>query len=175
MLRPEVNRPKAFKNCYRIIFSGGNLLTRQSNRGFVPLDDHDCREHDWVYEREIFIGYWNDIPCFTCEIDETLVDHDTFQLVSLYNILNRVEKSLFLLIGQAFQILCWSRDHQFCGKCGNKTVPHEHERAMCCNICNSQVYPRISTTVIVIITKGEKFLSVTYTHQTLPPILHVKI
>jgi len=158
MLRPEVNQPKTFKNCYRVIFSDGNLLTRPSNRTFFPFDDHDCRQYSLVYEREIFIGYWNDIPCFSCEIDESLLDHDTFQLVSLYNILGHVEESLFSLIGQAFQILCWSIDHQFCGKCGNKTIPHEHERAMCCNICNSQVYPRISPCVIVLITKGEKCL-----------------
>ena len=158
MLRPEVNPLKAFKNCSRIIFSGGNLLTSLSNREFVPFDDRDCRQHNWVYAKEIFIGYWNDVPCLTCEIDESLVDYNIFQLVSLYNILGHVEKSLFLLIGQAFQILCWSMEHQFCGKCGNKMIPHEYERAMCCSICKSQVYPRISPCVIVLVTRGEQFL-----------------
>ena len=158
MLRPEVNPPEVFKTCYRIIFSSGNLLTSLPKKEYIPFEDYDCRQHHWVYTKEIFIGYWNDIPCFTCEIDGNLIDYDTFQLVSLYNILGHVEKSLFLLIGQAFQILCWAIEHQFCGKCSNKMTPHMHERAMCCSICNRLVYPRISPCVIVLITRGEQFL-----------------
>ncbi len=158
MLRPEVVPPENLSNCCRIIFSGGNLLTTLHTKKIVPFDDRVCKQYKWVYKKEIFIGYWHDVPCFTCEIDERIIDPHIFHLVSLYNILGHVEKTSFLLIGQAFQILCWSVEHQFCGKCSNKMTPHGIERAMCCSNCKTQMYPRISPCVIVLITRGKHFL-----------------
>ena len=37
-------------------------------------------------------------------------------------------------------------------------IPHRFERAMCCSICKTQIYPRISPCVIVLITKEKQFL-----------------
>ena len=66
---------------------------------------------------------------------------------------------LFDVIARSIQIINWSKDHKYCGSCGNKMNRHLLERAMECSICKGQlVYPRISPCVIALIYRESEFL-----------------
>ncbi|MBB5321481.1 NAD+ diphosphatase [Marinobacter oulmenensis] len=62
------------------------------------------------------------------------------------------------LINTAFQVWQWWRDHQFCGRCGERTGPHPRERARWCQHCNIPWYPRIAPCVIIVIRRSDRFL-----------------
>jgi NAD+ diphosphatase len=40
------------------------------------------------------------------------------ELRSLYEFL---DEEIFLLAGKAVQVICWDKDHQYCGRCGTHT------------------------------------------------------
>jgi len=56
----------------------------------------------------------------------------------------------------------WYRDTKFCGRCGQKMVHSDHERAMVCPECKYTVYPRIMPAVIVGVKNGDKLLITRY-------------
>ncbi|MCQ2464190.1 MAG: NAD(+) diphosphatase [Oscillospiraceae bacterium] len=56
----------------------------------------------------------------------------------------------------------WYRDTRYCGRCGNRMVHSEKERAMTCPECGYTAYPRIMPAVIVGVTNGDKILITRY-------------
>jgi NAD+ diphosphatase len=68
------------------------------------------------------------------------------------------ELVIFQLLGYAAQIATWAREHRFCGACGRPTVQIAGERAMYCEHDNLRFYPRISPSMIVLITRGDEVL-----------------
>lgn len=65
---------------------------------------------------------------------------------------------VFQQLGYAAQISTWAREHRFCGSCGRPTVQVAGERAMYCEHDNLRFYPRISPSMIVLITRGDEVL-----------------
>lgn len=62
----------------------------------------------------------------------------------------------------AFHLYNWYNENRFCGKCGGHMKPDDRERMLCCEHCNTMVYPRISPAVIVAIVDGERLLMTKY-------------
>ncbi len=54
------------------------------------------------------------------------------------------------------------QNNQYCGCCGNKTVPSEKERALCCPKCHNTIYPRLNPAVIVAIRNKDRLLLTKY-------------
>jgi NAD+ diphosphatase len=65
---------------------------------------------------------------------------------------------VFQQLGYAAQISTWAREHRFCGSCGRPTAQVAGERAMYCEHDNLRFYPRISPSMIVLITRGDEVL-----------------
>ncbi len=61
-------------------------------------------------------------------------------------------------ISRARQLLHWTRDHQFCGRCGLPTVPIPNEMAKGCQQCGLLNYPRLSPCVMVAVIQGDELL-----------------
>jgi NAD+ diphosphatase len=64
----------------------------------------------------------------------------------------------FRMLSYASQIATWAEDHRFCGRCGQTMEPVKGERAMHCPRCGLRQYPRISPSMIVLVTRGEQIL-----------------
>ena len=60
--------------------------------------------------------------------------------------------------GVANQLVHWTRNHQYCGRCGNVTEDKKGERAKICPQCGLINYPRLSPAIIVAVRKGEQIL-----------------
>ena len=73
-----------------------------------------------------------------------------------------VEKHIIFAAMTAKHLSDWYRDSRFCGRCGGGMVHSEKERAMCCPVCGSTVYPRIMPAVIVGVIHGEELLVTRY-------------
>lgn len=64
----------------------------------------------------------------------------------------------YKVLGYAAQIGTWAREHRFCGSCGQPMTQIHWERAMYCQPCDLRSYPRISPSMIVLITRGDEVL-----------------
>ncbi|GAB5414374.1 MAG: NAD(+) diphosphatase [Congregibacter sp.] len=159
MLDLNPTAPVSRDGAMHIVFSNGRLIMDMRSRQPCVLSDRDLVENRWTIRSELYIGAWSGQACFAVEVEE-IVDLDPmrYQSGNLYSLLGRVDDALFALTGRAAQLLAWERDHQFCGRCGDRMSVNEKERAMSCAVCDTLLYPRISPCVIVLVTRGEELL-----------------
>ena len=64
----------------------------------------------------------------------------------------------FKMLGYASQISTWARQHRFCGSCAAPMQPVPGVRAMHCPACAVQHYPKLSPSMIVLVTRGDEIL-----------------
>lgn len=93
---------------------------------------------------------------FTC--DTPAPPSTTARKINIRQLFELVGAEAFALAGRARQLLFWSQTHQYCGKCGALLEKEHIERAMRCEPCNLNFYPRINPVVITLIHKGESLL-----------------
>lgn len=80
------------------------------------------------------------------------------QFCGLRDLFGIAESAHFAMAGRASQIIAWHRTHQFCGRCGAPTSESERGRAKYCPSCRLSFYPRLSPSIIVLVTRGEEML-----------------
>lgn len=78
-----------------------------------------------------------------------------YQLVPIRQLLQVWNKQQFEQASRAVQLLEWRRNHQFCGRCGEKTKQILDQFSMKCPSCGYSQYPRVNPCVITIITRGD--------------------
>ncbi|MBQ8674334.1 MAG: NAD(+) diphosphatase [Bacteroides sp.] len=61
--------------------------------------------------------------------------------------------------GKAFQILHWDKHSRYCPVCGTPMVQHTPIMKKC-PVCGNEMYPPVSTAIIVLIRKGDEILLV---------------
>ncbi len=59
----------------------------------------------------------------------------------------------------------WYSMNRFCGRCGERLVHAEGERALHCAKCGNHMYPRINPAVIVAVTDGDRILMTRYANR----------
>ncbi|MBP8204067.1 MAG: NAD(+) diphosphatase, partial [Pseudomonas sp.] len=64
----------------------------------------------------------------------------------------------FKMLRYATQIGTWASQHRFCGSCGGSMQAVPGHRAMHCQRCEVQHYPRLSPSMIVLVTRGDEVL-----------------
>jgi NAD+ diphosphatase len=83
---------------------------------------------------------------------------DGLRFFSLRRVYAGLGETLWAWAGHAVQIVHWNRDHQFCGRCGSRTVEQMDELAKRCPDCDLISYPRLSPAVIMSVTDGDRIL-----------------
>lgn len=78
--------------------------------------------------------------------------------VDLKSLFGKMDDALFSLAGKAVQLIYWDRTHQFCGRCGTKTIQMAEERAKECPACRLLAFPQLSPVIITVVQKGEEIL-----------------
>ena len=69
-----------------------------------------------------------------------------------------IDTATFQMLGYAGQIATWSEQHRFCGSCGRPMQRLAGEHGMHCEPCAVTHYPRLSPSMIVLVTRGEEIL-----------------
>ena len=104
------------------------------------------------------LGYFEGDPVFLFRLDHA-VEMPGAGWHSLRQIMLQDEDSdRFRMLGFAAQIATWASQHRFCGMCGHPMSQHPVERAMQCEHCGLRQYPRISPSMIVLVTRGDELL-----------------
>ncbi len=137
-------------------------LLIKSDQQTLPEYLPEYRELMWHIDSTqevLFLGYWQGRPVFTLEMTLSNNRLDPYDWVELRQILPQVDEQFFSVAARALQVLDWSRNHRFCGRCGGVMGPHEHnERARVCTRCQFSAYPRINPCVIGVVKRGDELL-----------------
>ena len=90
----------------------------------------------------------------TSDIDHEIAEDDTRLMVGLRASFDYLTLNEYKAAGKAFQILWWDRHSRFCPVCG---TPTEQKAPIMkkCPACGYEIYPPISTAIIVLIRRGE--------------------
>ncbi len=143
-------------DAWYFVFSKGEILCKTEGGVLDPVTADDFRWFDMQITSKHFLGYYLNRPCFAVAANGTATQG--FALMGLRNLLGRTNQSLFYLAGRAKQIIEWHETHQFCSRCGESVQDHAADRAKECPSCKLISYPRLSPSIIVLITKGEEML-----------------
>lgn len=80
------------------------------------------------------------------------------ELLGLRGLHDQVPSALYDRAQRAFQEVHWRRTHRFCGSCGRALARHATERAMRCEACGIDFFPRLNPVAIVRVTRGREIL-----------------
>jgi NAD+ diphosphatase len=107
---------------------------------------------------EHYLGRAGAIHTYAVELDKDVEPPKEMRLSGLRGLYGLLDEEMFWLAARAVQIVAWDRTHQFCGQCGQRTIPHERDRARVCPVCGLQSFPRLSPAIIVLVERGRQLL-----------------
>jgi len=143
-------------DAWYFVFSRGELVVKSVQGVPEPVTGDDFRWFDMEVRSKHFLGHYQNRPCFAVSAHGKPAEG--FSSMGLRGLLGRTAQSFFYLAGRAQQVIEWYETHQFCGRCGGDMQEHAHDRAMQCANCQLLNYPRLSPSIIVLITKGDEML-----------------
>ncbi len=143
-------------DAWYFVFVGNELVVKMEHGAPQPITADDFRWFDMEVEHKHFLGSFRGRHCFTLRAAGQAADG--FPTVGLRGLLGRTEQAIFYLAGRAQQVLEWHDTHRFCGRCGAEMEDHTNDRAKECPQCGLINYPRLSPSIIVLVTRGEEML-----------------
>lgn len=142
--------------------TGGSAVVH-SPQGFLQHSQGVLFPRDWAKQLglpvlfEHGIGHFDGEPVYLVELEEAaLIDNCQWQGLRQFMLQPGFEH--FRVLAYAAQISTWALEHRFCGRCGQANVQVPGERAMLCAHCELRAYPRISPSMIVLVTRGDEIL-----------------
>ena len=111
----------------------------------------------------IYFGEFYLKDAYAVELDEDF-DIDDFneeneeinlKFINLYEVFD-INEETYLVGGRAIQIIDWENNHQYCGKCGTRTVTSDVEMAKVCPNCGLTTFTRICPAIITSIIKEDE-------------------
>ncbi len=144
------------KNSIGFIFKKGELLLLKINNGLPFVEEIKTLTPHFV--RRFELGPLNNLNYFCAEIDQEIFIPEVFHVLPLRHALSLLNDNLICLAVKAYSVIRWDKNHQFCGRCGRRTVhkPPGFERS--CMLCHLSFFPRISPSIIVLIKKTDHLL-----------------
>lgn len=121
-----------------------------------PLASLQERFAPWLLDIQ-GIGHLDGQPVFLYELSQR-PENDEWQWTSLRSQLGHENADWFHMLSYGSQIGTWSRQHRFCGSCGQLMESSSEHRMRFCQPCRLEEYPRLSPCMIVLVTRGDEVL-----------------
>lgn len=135
-----------------LFFCGDSLLVEQGTCTPAVLSE---ASQDRSYFREKFSSFANGGEYEVFD----MADGCGCDTVPLRVLFEGADAGLYCVAQQAYQILNWRRSYRFCSKCGAKLERKAGgERAMRCEACGVDYFPRINPAVIMGVEYGDSIL-----------------
>lgn len=100
----------------------------------------------------------DEMACYVCSSTaETLPDD--YEWVDLRQSYQLLPFALYQKAGKASEILHFDTTHRHCGRCG-APMQWASPISKCCTACSEEIWPQLSTAIIVLVHKGEEALLV---------------
>lgn len=138
------------------VFKGDQLVCKSNSGMPEPITSEDFRWFDVDITSKYFLGRFQGKPSYALGVMGDVPEG--YSLTGLRGLLGRTTMSLFYLAGRALQVVEWHNTNLFCGRCGQAMEDHREDRAKQCTGCRFIAYPRLSPSIIVLVTKGDEML-----------------
>lgn len=102
------------------------------------------------------VGHWQDTAVAVFELGVQVEGRGHW--IPLRHFLQTDDVGLYHLLAFASQVGTWSRQHRFCGSCGAAMESSAEHRMRTCEPCGLDYYPRLSPSMIVLVTRGDEVL-----------------
>jgi NAD+ diphosphatase len=149
--------PEVLSEPHYIGVMGGKLIAPPGGR-WQPLSQMALLESGVPLDSQHYLGRLDGTDYIAIAVPGDARLESGFSAIGLRQLLGRVDEELFYLAGRAAQIVSWDRGSMFCGACGGPTRVQDHDRSKICDACKIPVYPTLSPSIIVLVTKGEQML-----------------
>jgi NAD+ diphosphatase len=147
--------PTASEKAFWFVFSGDKLYVQlHGETANIPFIENITANPD----NNIYLGRMDSYPCYAADLTDEGSINPIFSLIGLRQLFGLVEDELFWLAARAYHLINWSKNNQYCGRCGEKTINSIMEHSKYCPKCHQSIYPKISPAIIVAITKEDKIL-----------------
>ncbi len=137
-------------DAYYFIFNQERELLLDNDK--IPTSNIDD------YNFKLHIGKFKGKDVFVVDSEG---DDSFYHLKDVYD----TDKDLYLMATKAVLVRDWYISHQFCGRCGTKTVLDEKDMMLKCPECDQNHYPRIAPAIIVAIRKGDELLMAKHSYH----------
>ncbi|OOG10666.1 MULTISPECIES: NAD(+) diphosphatase [unclassified Pseudomonas] len=141
----------------------GGWAVARSPEGFLFDDNGALFPREWLKRQDLSIlaehgiGHLDGEPVYLLEL-RSHSDVPGCNWKGLRAFMLEGDHTVYKVLGYAAQIGTWYREHRFCGNCGQAATQVPRERAMYCEPCDLRYYPRISPSMIVLVTRGDEVL-----------------
>ena len=144
----------------------GGWALAHCNQRFLCNDAGVLFRRDWLKARlsgilaEHGVGRFRGQPVFVLELPDGSAELPLpgCSWKGLRQFMLEGDAPTFRMLGYASQIGTWARQHRFCGGCGAPLQVLSGERAMSCPCCELRQYPRLSPSIIVLVSRGDEIL-----------------
>ena len=145
---------------YWFVFIGNELLLEKLEDGSytipfqdnppVPYASKDCLHNITpIGDKEV--------KTFKLPVGTTF--DERYEICNLRASFHKLPGYLYLKAGKCEEILYWDSNTRYCGVCGNKLHMHTDISKKCDN-CGKEIWPQLSTAIIVLVHKGDEILLV---------------
>ncbi|UZE30981.1 NAD(+) diphosphatase [Pseudomonas asplenii] len=141
----------------------GGWAVARGPEGFLLDDNGVLFPREWLKRQDLpvlcehGIGHRDGEPVYLLELKST-AEVPGCRWQGLRRFMLEGDFTTYRMLGYAAQIGTWAREHRFCGSCSQPTRQVPRERAMYCEPCDLRAYPRISPSMIVLVTRGDEVL-----------------
>jgi len=115
-------------------------------------------EHGFQVLRQQYLGTYEGRHCYAAEVPEAESLPKEWTVTGLRELFGRFDDTLAALSARAYQIVDWDRNHQYCSRCGNRSMLRTDERAKRCPHCDYTTYPPVSPAIMMLVTRGRELL-----------------
>ena len=144
---------------YWFIFCKDELLLQQGDEGCsIPLlESAPVTLQPWY--TQITLPNMNGMPCVALRVDAPITYLSDMKMVGLRASFDVLTEEEYRMAGKAAELLYWDSTTKFCGVCGGPMKFHTAISKRCVN-CGKEVWPQLSTAIIVLVKRGDEALMV---------------
>lgn len=145
---------------YWFVFYKSDLLLEKREDGTYTIPLQDEPPVAYSDETDVHnIAPLNGVEVKAFYLKEPVVDNERYEMCGLRPSFHKLSLELYLKAGKCEEILYWDSQTRYCGVCGGKMNMHT-DISKKCECCGKEIWPQLSTAVIVLIQKGDEVLLV---------------
>ncbi len=142
-----------------LIFRKNELLIQENETSLTLPDENTFKTNILSELNGFYICEYNGKSFYVIDLETNLVLPQNYIFKNFMDCSrNFCKQKIFPIAVQAYQLLNWSRKHQYCGVCGTKFKPMNPDKSKSCPKCNNLLFPQTSPAIIVAIIKDKKIL-----------------
>jgi NAD+ diphosphatase len=144
-----------------LAFSGTSLVLKKTGTSLDPLfSTRDITPLEPEPSRAILLGFDDQaLPYLAMPVGIAVENlRDTYQIADGRTLFRDmlVTEDILGQYAQGSSLITWNRDHQFCGRCGEKMQPKSGGYQRRCMGCDHVIFPRTDPVVIMLIVDEER-------------------